>query len=257
MESNHPGEAVSKLESLLRLFIAGLLMVCLSVTFFALMIPLLPWRLLRISCCNVYGSIVGKSMAWASGADIIFHDRAKVNAQRPAIFISNHSSTLDMWLGMWVCPMRGCGLAKKEIRYVPGVGQLYLLSGHPLIDRSNRERAIATMNEVAAFMVKNQLSLWVWPEGTRSRDGLLQPFKKGFVHAALSTQLPIVPVVVHNAAKVWPRGPIKFQPGPVDIEVLDAVSTAGWSVDNVDQHVSEIREIFLDRLAAGPPPLST
>jgi lysophosphatidate acyltransferase len=153
--------------------------------------------------------------------------------------------------------MRGCGLAKKEIRYVPGVGQLYLLSGHPLIDRSNRERAIATMNEVAAFMVKNQLSLWVWPEGTRSRDGLLQPFKKGFVHAALSTQLPIVPVVVHNAAKVWPRGPIKFQPGPVDIEVLDAVSTAGWSVDNVDQHVSEIREIFLDRLAAGPPPLST
>jgi len=256
MGSSHPGEAVSKFESLLRVFIAGLLMLCLSVIFFALMIPLLPWRLLRISCCNVYGKVVGKSMAWASGADITFHDRAKVDVQRPAIFVSNHASTLDMWLGMWVCPMGGCGLAKKEIRYVPGIGQLYLLSGHPMIDRSNRERAISTMNNVASFVVKNSLSLWVWPEGTRSRDGSLQPFKKGFAHAALSTRLPIVPVVVHNAAKVWPRGPLKFQPGPVDIEVLDAVATGDWAVDTIDQHVDEIRGIFVDRLAKGPPPPS-
>ena len=103
-------------------------------------------------------------------------------------------------------------------------------------------------------MVKNGLSLWVWPEGTRSRDGSLQQFKKGFVHAALSTQLPIVPVVVHNAAKVWPRGPLKFEPGPVDIEVLDSVSTADWSADTVEQHVNEIREIFVERLSGGPPP---
>ena len=68
-KANHSGEAVSKLQSLLRVFIAGLLMLCISVAFFALMIPLLPWRLLRISSCNVYGSIVGKTMAWASGGD--------------------------------------------------------------------------------------------------------------------------------------------------------------------------------------------
>ena len=244
---------MSKFQSLLRVFLAGLVMVVASVIFIVLMIPLLPWRVVRIYACNVYGSIAGKSMVWASGANMIFHDRDKVDSQKPAILVSNHSSTLDMWIGMWVCPMGGCGLAKKEIRVVPGVGQLYMLSGHPLIDRSNRERAVATMNGVAEFIVKNGLSLWLWPEGTRSRDGSLQPFKKGFVHAALATGLPVIPVVVHNAAKVWPRGPLKFNPGPVHVHVLDSVDTSGWSVEHLDEHVEAIRNIFVEHLAAGPP----
>ena len=179
---------MSSFESWVRISIAGLCMFIASILFFALMIPLLPWRLARIYCCNVYGSIAGRTMVWASGAKPIFHHRDKVYTQKPAIYISNHSSTLDMWVGMWVCPMGGCGLAKREIRVVPGVGQLYLLSGHPMIDRSNRERAIATMEDVARFIKKHRLSLWLWPEGTRSRDGTLQPFKKGFVHAALATR---------------------------------------------------------------------
>lgn len=244
---------MSKIESLLRVFLAGLVMVVASVVFIALMIPLLPWRVARIYSCNVYGSIAGKSMVWASGAKMIFHDREQLDAQKPAILVSNHSSTLDMWIGMWVCPMGGCGLAKKEIRIVPGVGQLYMLSGHPLIDRSNRERAVATMNGVAEFVVNNGLSLWLWPEGTRSRDGTLQPFKKGFVHAALATGLPVLPVVVHNAASVWPRGPLKFNPGPVHVQVVDAVDTSGWSAEHLEAHVEEIRNIFVERLAAGPP----
>ena len=244
---------MSKAESLVRVFVAGLFMFVVSVVFIGLMIPLLPWRVLRIKACNVYGSVVGKTMVLATGAQVVFHDRSKVDSQKPAILVSNHTSTLDMWIGMWVCPMGGCGLAKKEIRVVPGVGQLYMLSGHPLIDRSNRERAVATMKEVADFVVKNGLSLWLWPEGTRSRDGELQPFKKGFVHAALATQLPVIPVVVHNAASVWPRGPLRFNPGPVHVEVLDAVDTSAWSLETLDAHVGQVRSIFADKLSMGPP----
>ena len=244
---------MSKAESLVRVFVAGLFMCVVSIVFIGLMIPLLPWRVLRIKACNVYGSVVGKTMVLAAGAQMVFHDRPKVDSQKPAILVSNHTSTLDMWIGMWVCPMGGCGLAKKEIRVVPGVGQLYMLSGHPLIDRSNRERAVATMNEVADFVVKNGLSLWLWPEGTRSRDGELQPFKKGFVHAALATQLPVIPVVVHNAASVWPRGPLRFNPGPVHVEVMDAVDTSEWSLETLDAHVDQVRSIFADKLSLGPP----
>ena len=244
---------MSSFMSWVRISIAGLAMVVLSCIFIVLMIPLLPWRLVRIYCCNGYGTVAGLLMAWACKAEIIFHHRARANEHKPAIFVSNHTSTLDMWLGMWVCPWGGCGLAKREIRFIPGVGQLYLLSGHPMIDRSNRERAIATMNDVAKFMTKNGLSLWLWPEGTRSRDGQLQPFKKGFVHAALATELPIIPVVVYNAAKVWPRGKVKFNPGPVDIEVLPPVSTSDWSTENIDEHVASIRSIFEQKLAEGPP----
>ena len=244
---------MSSFMSWLRVSLSGLTMVTLSAVFLVLMIPLLPWRLARIYSCNIYGTIAGKVMAWACAAEITFHHRERVNEQKPAIYISNHTSTLDMWMGMWICPMGGCGLAKREIRFVPGVGQLYLLSGHPMIDRSNRERAISTMNDVAKFITANGLSLWIWPEGTRSRDGQLQVFKKGFVHAALATNLPIVPIVVHNAAKVWPRGKVKFNPGLVDVDVLPSVSTEDWSVETLDQHVADIRQIFESKLAEGPP----
>jgi 1-acyl-sn-glycerol-3-phosphate acyltransferase len=244
---------MSSIESWLRISVAGLLMAVTSALFFVLMMPLLPWRVLRIKCCNIYGSIAGRIMVWPTGARPIFHNRDKLDAQKPAIFLSNHSSTLDMWVGMWVCPMGGCGLAKKEIRFVPGVGQLYLLSGHPMIDRSNRERAIATLSEVAHFIKKNKLSFWMWPEGTRSKDGQLQEFKKGFAHAALATGLPIVPVVIHNAAKIFPRGKLKFNPGPLDIEILSAIPTTKWQLEHLDEHVASVRRVFLERLEAGPP----
>ena len=244
---------MSRLESWIRISIAGLCMALTSAIFFVLMVPLLPWRVLRIKCCNVYGTVAGMTMVWASGARPIFHNRDRVDAQKPAIFISNHTSTLDMWVGMWVCPMGGCGLAKREIRFVPGVGQLYLLSGHPMIDRSNRESAIATLSEVAAFVKTNRLSFWMWPEGTRSKDGQIQEFKKGFVHAALATGLPIVPVVVHNAAKIFPRGVLKFNPGPLDIEILKAIPTQDWGAETIDKHVACVRDVFVERLATGPP----
>ena len=240
------------MESWIRISAAYLFMAAVSVVFFALMIPLLPWRLARIKSCNVYGSIVGRAMVWACGAQPIFHNRDRVNDQRPGIFVSNHSSTLDMWVGMWVCPIGGVGLAKKEIRYIPGIGQLYLLSGHPMIDRSDRAAAIRTLAEVAAYITKNKLSFWMWPEGTRSRDAQLQPFKKGFVHAALATGLPIIPVVVHNAAKIYPRGRLKFAPGPLDIEVLQAMPTTDWSLETMDSHVATIRDVFVKHLEAGP-----
>ena len=122
-----------------------------------------------------------------------------------------------------------------------------------MIDRSNRERAIATMDGMARFMTKNSLSLWLWPEGTRSKDGNLQAFKKGFVHAALATKLPIVPVVVYDAAKIFPRGKLKFNPGPLHIEVLDAIPTDGWTVETIDEHVEMVRDVFVTKLADGPP----
>ena len=83
---------------------------------------------------------------------------------------------------------------QKTIGIYSFFGQIYWLSGHLLIDRSNRESAIASIKEVTQIVHKNLLSLWIWPEGTRARDGRLTPFKKGFVHLALDTKLPIVPI---------------------------------------------------------------
>jgi 1-acyl-sn-glycerol-3-phosphate acyltransferase len=239
-------------ETCARFALGGIFMVAVSLVFFLMMLFLMPWRVLRLKVCNVYGKLVGHAITALTGAPLIFRHRERLNGSHPAIYVSNHTSTLDIWLGMWLCPFGGAGLAKKEIVKVPGLGQLYVLSGHPLIDRSNRERAIATMNDVAEFMNKNRLSLWIWPEGTRSKTGELGPFKKGFVHAAIATGLPVVPVVVYGAAKVWPRKGLRLTTHPLHIETLPAVDTSDWSAETLDAHVEALRQIFLDALQSGP-----
>jgi 1-acyl-sn-glycerol-3-phosphate acyltransferase len=244
---------MSKFFTWLRYITAGVLMIIISVVFFALMIPLLPWRNIRVLCCNAYGKTAGRIMFTAIGARPVIHNRQNLRAQFPAIFVSNHTSQLDIWVGMWLCPFGVAGLSKKEIVQVPGLGWLYLLSGHPLIDRSNRERAIATMNDVATFLINHRFGLWIWPEGTRSRTGELQPFKKGFAHAALATRLPIVPIVVWNAARIMPIHEFRFHPGKLPIDVLPPIDTSQWAIETLDEHVQAVREVFLQRLEAGAP----
>ncbi|XP_075481310.1 1-acyl-sn-glycerol-3-phosphate acyltransferase-like [Primulina tabacum] len=92
-----------------------------------------------------------------------------------AIYISNHASPIDIFLVMWLTPTGTIGIAKKEIISYPLIGQLYVLANHLRIDRSNPTAAIESMKEVANAIVKNDLSLIIFPEGTRSKNGRLLP----------------------------------------------------------------------------------
>ncbi|MDF1666352.1 MAG: lysophospholipid acyltransferase family protein [Planctomycetota bacterium] len=220
-----------------------------SVLWLSVLILLLPFRELRIKLCNCYGKFVGSNVArLLLGCKVVFKDREKINQSKPAIYITNHASALDIFLSMWVCPMGGCGIAKKEIAKIPLFGQLYWLSGHLLIDRSKRDKAIAAMELVANLVRRKKLSIWLWPEGTRSKTGRLLPFKKGFVHLAIATKLPLVPVVMHNTHKAWPKGKGRIYPTQIDIEVLDPIDTARWSVETMDSHIQETMQVFIEKL---------
>ena len=104
------------------------------------------------------------------------------------------------------------------------------------------------MKKLSDFVKTKGLSIWIWPEGTRSLDGKLIPFKKGFVHLALATGLPVVPVIVHGAHKVWPAKTMQFYPGEVKIEVLDPIKTDDWNRETVDKHVEEVRSFMAKAL---------
>jgi 1-acyl-sn-glycerol-3-phosphate acyltransferase len=108
---------------------------------------------------------------------------------------------------------------------------------------------MASMNKLSKFVNDKKLSIWIWPEGTRSMDGKLIPFKKGFVHLALATGLPIVPVVIHGAHKRWPAKTMQFYPGEVRVEVLEPISTDSWSKDTIDDHISEVRKVMASALS--------
>ncbi|MCO4770194.1 MAG: 1-acyl-sn-glycerol-3-phosphate acyltransferase [Deltaproteobacteria bacterium] len=227
-----------------RLLSVGFVMVPISILYWVLCVPLLPFRERRIELGNLYGKIIGRTVQRLTGIIPEIHHRERMEEYRPAIYVMNHTATIDMWIGMWLCPYRGCGMAKKEIVRVPIFGQAYWLSGHLLLDRGNREKAIASMDAARQVVQKHQLSMWIWPEGTRSRSGRLKRFKKGFVHMAIATGLPIVPCVAHNAHLYWPGGGIKARPGRLQMEILPAISTDGWSSETVEQHVDEVMDAF-------------
>ena len=219
-----------------------------SLTCMCLMILALPFRTLRVRIGNFCGKVIGPVVSWLVGARIINPDSNKLKASKPAIFVSNHTSALDIFIGMALCPYGGCGVGKKEILKIPFFGLAYWLAGHLLIDRGNSTKAIASMKKLSDFVKSKNLSIWIWPEGTRSLDGKLISFKKGFVHLALATGLPVVPVMVHGAHNVWPAKTMQFYPGEVKIEILDPIKTDKWSKETVDEHVEEVKGLMTKAL---------
>jgi 1-acyl-sn-glycerol-3-phosphate acyltransferase len=242
--------------SLLRFLVGFLIVALASTVFIVVALLLLPWRVARVYACNVYGKVVGRTITALAGVTPVVQHHERIGQSRPAIYISNHASTLDLFLGIWLCPMGGCGLMKKEIVRVPFFGWLALLSGHLLIDRNNHERAIQTLIDAGTFVREHRLSVWMLPEGTRSRDGRLLPFKKGFVHLAIAAGMPVVPVIVHGAHRNWQKGRLlSYTPMTLDIEVLEPIDTSGWKAEDAGRHAQEVYDLVAARVREDQRPL--
>lgn len=246
-----------RLASIVRLTVGFVFVSLCSIVTLLVAVLLLPSRVLRIKLCNAYGKVVGPVILWLAGATPHVTGRERIAEYRPAIYVSNHTSTLDTFVAIWLCPIGGCGIAKKEVLRIPFFGWLYLLSGHMTIDRADRAGAISVMTETAEFVRKNRLSMWLWPEGTRSKDGRLLPLKKGFFHIALATRLPIVPIVVHRAHENWKKHGFTFVPIDLNIDVLPAISTAEWKPETADQHIAEVHTAFANALGETQKPVGS
>ncbi|KAK3199643.1 hypothetical protein Dsin_023058 [Dipteronia sinensis] len=141
------------------------------------------------------------------------------------------------------------------IIWYPLFGQLYILAKHIRIDRSNPTAAIQSMKEAAQAIVKNNLSLIIFPEGTRSQNGRLLPFKKGFVHLALQSRLPIVPIVLTGTHQAWRKGSLHVHPTPINVKYLPSISTNDWTADNIDDYTKMVHGIYVKNLPEPQKPL--
>jgi 1-acyl-sn-glycerol-3-phosphate acyltransferase len=234
--------------SALRVLVSFLVIATTAIVWMALAVPLLPMRVWRIKLCNLYGKLVGRTVVFLSGARVEVHDRDRIDASFPAIYVANHASSLDAFLSIWLCPIGGCGVMKKEVVRVPFFGQLYWLSGHLLLDRENRARARSAMDGVAALVKRYGLGVWIMPEGHRAADGRLARFKPGFVHLAIATGLPVVPVIIEGAQKVWAPRTLTLRPGKVTVRVLPPVATNEWHAETAQVHADAVHALLAEAL---------
>ena len=240
---------VRKLTSLLRVVIGITFMAVISAVFAVVLIVLLPFRITRIRVCNLYGKILGRFIVAIAGVTPDIPDFARLDDSFPALYVVNHASAMDVFLCIWLAPFGTCGIFKKEITLIPFFGQIAWLSGHLRIDRKNPKRAISSLNEAATFVRAHKLGLLIFPEGTRSHDGRLRPFKHGFVHLALACKLPVVPIIIHGAHRNWARGTLlDIRPRTLRVEVLDPIDTSHWQSDDVSIHAKEVHDLFVSRL---------
>lgn len=218
------------------------------------LIPLLPWRVTRIRLTNHVGTIAGSGIMWLSGCPLEIVGHQKARPDFPVIYAANHTSIYDAFTSIWLSPLGTVGVAKKEVIYYPFYGLAWLLSGHLRIDRAKTERGKASMRRLGAFVKRHGLHIYMYPEGTRSPDGRLLPFKKGLIHLALQTGLPIMPVVTSGAHRAWDKGTLQLRRTPIRIEFLDPIRTEDWSTDRIDEHLDLVHQTIADALPPDQQP---
>jgi 1-acyl-sn-glycerol-3-phosphate acyltransferase len=147
-----------------------------------------------------------------AGVKVAVEGREKLGLASSYIFMSNHVSNLDAPAVVPALPGRTSLLVKKELFRVPILGWAMRMASLIPVDRSDRESAIASIGRAAEVM-KAGLYMTIFPEGTRSADGRLLPFKKGPFHLAIDSGVPIVPVTVLDTQNMMPKGGIRIHPG--------------------------------------------
>jgi putative phosphoserine phosphatase/1-acylglycerol-3-phosphate O-acyltransferase len=168
------------------------------------------------------------------------------------VFVFNHQSKLDPIVLMKLLRSNFTGVGKAEVKKIPGFGQFFQLAGMAFVERGNTAQARSVLDPVVEKIRSEQLSLAMSPEGTRSATPRLGRFKKGAFHIAMQSEFPMVPIVMRNVGEVMWRGSQVIRPGTVDVVVLPPVDTSEWTTETIDEHVAEVREMFVRTLADWP-----
>ena len=172
---------------------------------------------------------------------------------RAVVYCVNHASNLEPPVIMpFLTPLfpHLIALYKKEMRKIPVLGKVWEVGGFIPIDRSDRAQSDAAI-ALAVERLRSGYSFLVFPEGTRSRDGSLQPFKKGAFILAIQAQAPVVPVAIIGTGQAMRRGSRLIWPATIRVRFGAPVPTAGLTYDDRDRLTAEVRDRIGTMLQGG------
>jgi len=163
------------------------------------------------------------------------------------IYMSNHGSWLDIPVMFGAVPSSLRMISKAGLMQLPLVGPAMEKAGFVAIDRQNRSRAIRQL-EQAKERLSSGISIWISPEGTRSRDGSIGAFKKGGFHVARELGLPIIPVYIEGAEHIMPADGLMVYPNrSITVHFCSPVSTAGFDRSHTNKLIELVRQKIVDK----------
>lgn len=193
-----------------------------------------------------FGRMYGK-LSHVFGIKMVYRIPEEAKHYGSCVYVGNHQNNYDMITMSNAVQPRTVTVGKRSLIWIPFFGQLYWISGNILIDRSNRSKAHNTITQVADQIKKRNISVWMFPEGTRSQGRGMLPFKTGAFHAAMAAGVPVVPVCVSTT-----QGRIKlnrWDNGVVIVEMLPPVDTSKYTREQVRELAEDCRQMMIKRIA--------
>ncbi|SPO31987.1 related to SLC1 - 1-acyl-sn-gylcerol-3-phosphate acyltransferase [Ustilago trichophora] len=230
------------------IYIAGMGICSVWGIFVSLLLTLIPGQRLNIN--KVVARSFYRLTSPLVGIRFIVEGEEHFSSTSPAVLVGNHQTAMDiLYLGR-IFPGHASIMAKKELQFAPLLGQFMSLSGAVFINRKNLKDSIKAFQQVGQTMNRKKLSLWIFPEGTRS--GLatpdLLPFKKGAFHLAIQAGVPVIPVVCENYNRLFDSTAPRFESGTIRIKVLPPVPTKHLTAEDAAQLCEKVRNLMLQEL---------
>lgn len=181
------------------------------------------------------------------GLKVIFRGYENVKDIQSAVYIANHQSNWDIISLTGAVMPRTVAIGKSSLFWIPLFGQLFWLSGNLLINRENKAKAASTIGTVVNKIRQRKMSIWMFPEGTRSQGKGLLPFKTGAFHIALQAQVPLVPIACSSYFGQVDLN--RWDNGELIVEIMPPISVAGYEANQIRDLLKHSRRIMSERIA--------
>jgi 1-acyl-sn-glycerol-3-phosphate acyltransferase len=188
-----------------------------------------------------------RMLLWLTSTRVDVIGRENVQIDKPHIFMANHQSDFDILIVLAHIPGQFRWIAKKELFKIPIFGKAMRNAGYIEIDRQNHEKALKSLDE-AARKIREGKSVVTFPEGTRSKDGTVRPFKQGMFHLAIESGVPIVPISIIGANEIMPKRSLNVKPGRITMVIGRPVDVGAYTVETRAQLIERVRSIIIGNL---------
>ena len=188
-----------------------------------------------------YGRLWGKIALLVNRVKVRVEGIEHLKGEGPYIFMSNHQGTYDIFALLGHLPFQFRWLAKKELFSIPFFGWVMAAAGYVSVDREGTRKTVEAMNE-AAQKIREGMSVVIFPEGSRSPDGSIQPFKKGGFTLAIKSKVPIIPISIIGSREIMPKGKLTVTSGEIRIRIDHPIETQNYSLKDRKSLMEKVRQ---------------